>query len=382
MKKIENFTCIFIGFILKLFLGRISTRNIGVVGSSSGYGFTDNGKHLFLYCLESNVDLYFVTKSFKLYKDLSSKYGSKVIFNYSLRGLSIILRARYYFFTHNEADVVFIHNRKTKIVCLFHGMPIKCIIHDYKGKGLRKNKFVSWLFKKYAVGFFSKDISLIVATGEFFREFLSSAWRNTNVKVMSYPRIDYLVERLRNNISVKKDMQRILYMPTHRDYGFGELNPLIFYNDVAFQSFLASFRYEIKYRLHPNMKSRLLSLPDYDIIKEFLDKNQDSQDSLFEADVLISDFSSCVFDYLVCEKPIVFYHYDQYAENDNPIYFEVESLDIGPVVKTEEELKMVLTKIISDESYRQELIEKVIKNKRKYLNIEYGRRDYDKLFLE
>jgi len=375
MNKFYNLLSIVSGFFIKYLFQNVAVDDIIIIGSSTGNGFSDNGKHLFIYWHKQNKKAFFVTRSFQVYKRLKQEFGPQILYNYSFRGISKIIRAQYYFFTHNEADILFAHNKKTQIICLFHGMPIKCIYNDYRGKGPRKNKIVSALFKKFAVGFKTQEFDLIVSTGAFFNKFLKSAFQNENVKVLSYPRINYLADRIRSHSVSSTGYKTILYMPTHRDYGFGSLNPFIFYNDTEFLNDLSKQYYEVRYRFHPNMTKSLEKVEE-NFNKEMLDKNLDAQDALSSADILISDYSSCVFDYLICEKPIVFYHYDDYETADNNLYYKVETLNIGPVVKTEAELKNIITKIVADQIYRNGLIENIKRIKNKYVEETNGWNDY------
>ena len=62
------------------------------------------------------------------------------------------------------------------------------------------------------------------------------------------------------------------------------------------------------------------------------------------ADVLVTDYSSSMFDFAVTGKPLVFYTYDleTYRDVDRGFYFELEPVAPGPVVRTQAELTTVL----------------------------------------
>ncbi|MDQ6723712.1 MAG: CDP-glycerol glycerophosphotransferase family protein [Thermoproteota archaeon] len=386
MKKMSSLLQLSFGFLLKVLFNNVRTENIIVVGSSSGKGFTDNGKHLFLYFLPHKKNIFFVTKSYPLYKELRKKYGVQVLYNFSYSGIRKILQARYYFFTTNRGDIVYSFNPKTKKVHLGHGMPIKCAGYDYKGKGVRKNKFVTNLFEKYAVGFANEDVDNIISTALFFNSFLATAWNNDKVVVMSYPRNNYLEDQkncIRKDGGIKGSSghpKKILYMPTHRDYGYGKINPFIFYDDPKFRSYLADSGHEIKYRFHPNMRKALLKEEREYNLTDLIDTNSDAQDAMADADVLISDYSSCVFDFLICEKPIIFFLYDDYSKDDNQIYYPVSSLDIGPIAKNQDELRDILIRIVSDTLYRNSLIENIKLVKDRYLARTNGWEDFQVFF--
>ena len=79
------------------------------------------------------------------------------------------------------------------------------------------------------------------------------------------------------------------------------------------------------------------------------------------ADVLVTDYSSIIFEYAVLKKPMIFYAYDleDFRENGRDFYEPYESFVPGPVVRDEEslirEVQSALDKaVISDTSQTKE----------------------------
>ena len=62
------------------------------------------------------------------------------------------------------------------------------------------------------------------------------------------------------------------------------------------------------------------------------------------ADILITDYSSCFFDYLITDRPIIHYayDYDYYKNRDRGLYYDIKDVASGPVVETEEELLVAI----------------------------------------
>ena len=60
-------------------------------------------------------------------------------------------------------------------------------------------------------------------------------------------------------------------------------------------------------------------------------ENCESQELLDAADVLITDYSSCYIDFLLLNRPIIFYNYDMeaYQSNDRKLYFEYNEVTPG-----------------------------------------------------
>lgn len=95
-------------------------------------------------------------------------------------------------------------------------------------------------------------------------------------------------------------------------------------------------------KLHPaaynNMLLKGKKLGDGDFWLDVSDI-RDINDILPVADILVTDYSSVIFDWLLLDKPIVYYVYDQdeYA-GDRGLYFSFDEYVYGSVAKTGDEL--------------------------------------------
>lgn len=80
---------------------------------------------------------------------------------------------------------------------------------------------------------------------------------------------------------------------------------------------------------------------------------------LFAADVLITDYSSIVFEYALLDKPMYFYAYDleQFERDSRGFYENYESFVPGKVVKTTKELFSSLQETDQFEDKRKEFID-------------------------
>ena len=92
-------------------------------------------------------------------------------------------------------------------------------------------------------------------------------------------------------------------------------------------------------KLHPFCKER------FEIGEEFensiidLSSEDELNDLLFITDLLVTDYSSCIFEASLLNIPMVFYAFDleEYVR-DRDFYYEFESFAPGKIVKTQEEL--------------------------------------------
>jgi CDP-glycerol glycerophosphotransferase len=91
-------------------------------------------------------------------------------------------------------------------------------------------------------------------------------------------------------------------------------------------------------RLHRNVKERPTSARS-DFVLDVSD-HPDIADLYLAADVLVSDYSSAVYDFAVTGKPILLFapDLDRYRDSVRGMYFDYEDWAPGPVSTTQEDL--------------------------------------------
>lgn len=166
-----------------------------------------------------------------------------------------------------------------------------------------------------------------------------------------YPRNDLLSRpdagevraKVRAALGVPQDAQVILYAPTWRDdevfTGDDREVPLAL--DPAALVSGAPGRV-VLLRAH-NMvtgRSRAVSSPGVVDASYY----PDVAELYAAADVLVTDYSSAMFDFAITGRPIVFYAYDleRYHESIRGFYFDLFANPPGPVARTQDELLAVL----------------------------------------
>ena len=83
---------------------------------------------------------------------------------------------------------------------------------------------------------------------------------------------------------------------------------------------------------------------------------KDLSSLIMAADILITDYSSIIFEYCITEKPMIFFAYDleDFSDNGRGFYEDYESYVPGPVAGTVDEV----IDIIEKEKYSEEKIRK------------------------
>lgn len=135
----------------------------------------------------------------------------------------------------------------------------------------------------------------------------------------------------------------ILYAPTWREYESNGLCDSRFEPPIDFDKLYEVLKTEntemiVKYHYYVKEK------PDF---AKYGGVIRDSEKDIAElyplCDMMITDYSSTMFDYAVLKRPMVFFAYDlERYERENGFYFEYQKLVPGPFVRTQEELFAVL----------------------------------------
>lgn len=93
-----------------------------------------------------------------------------------------------------------------------------------------------------------------------------------------------------------------------------------------------------------------------------IDKPVNVQELLRFSDVLISDYSGVILDYLLLDRPIMYYiyDYDDYKNNDSGLYYDIEAYGAGIVARSFEEicygLEQILEKKIDDSAGKRKVV--------------------------
>lgn len=312
-------------------------KNRYAFGSSRG-SFNDNAKYLFLYTAQHcpDVDVAWVSLSGATARQVRS-YGFKAYSVFSLKGVWYALTSRYWFFNSYTSDIMFCLSGRAMCVNLWHGLAIKRIEYNITSgplAGLYAKTDLGMMFTHPQV-FRKPDYILSsssLQTGQF-----STAFRVPENRCLEfgYPRCHVLLcdeEERMLHITHFEPQQTIdlvarlrqyskvyIYMPTWRDsqrtvftqsMDLGRLN-----------SVLADHNEIVLLKPHSNVEVDA-SMLNYSNIT-FIDGKQDVYPIMPYTDVLITDYSSVIYDYLLMEgKDVILYlyDYDDYAQGRSFIF--------------------------------------------------------------
>ena len=158
--------------------------------------------------------------------------------------------------------------------------------------------------------------------------------------LLAPPRADGVRERVRRELGLEDGRTAVLYTPTWRDDAFWEggldADPLA----LDIDRFAAELGEDtvLLLRLHYKLTGRLRALEHPAVLD--VSRHPEVADLYLAADVMVTDYSSTMFDFAVTGKPLVFYTYDfdRYGEELRGFYFDLSAEPPGPLVSTTEEL--------------------------------------------
>ena len=161
--------------------------------------------------------------------------------------------------------------------------------------------------------------------------------------VLSSARAPQVRVRVRAGLGIDEGARVVLYAPTWRDDAYFD-DPLA---DVPLALDVAALTRELPgtvvlLRLHYLQSLRLaaLDLPDVHDVSRY----PDISELYLAADVLVTDYSSSMFDVAVTGTPILLFAYDLAAYRDElrGFYFDLDEIAPGPVLSTSEQVVAAL----------------------------------------
>ena len=309
-------------------------ENLLIFGAYQGESFLGNTKYLFLYLNEfSNYECVWVSRSKEVVRELKER-GYFSLYAFTFKALSKLRKARCVFITHGKGDVLPIKfSKKTKLIFTWHGNPIKKVGFD--SPTLKNNRYDTKI-----LDILSKEISYIVVSSEDEKRKMETSYRVPleRIIVTGYARHDFLCNRTEEEINLfkeklglSKDIKNIiLYGPTFREEKIAKM-PFSKTNMIELDNFLKETNSILIFKAHPGV-TEIATIDLNNII--IPDSYLDPQELLLASDVLISDYSSIMFDFLLTgNKPIISFPYDlEFYKEERGLYYDYLKFIPAPIV--------------------------------------------------
>lgn len=265
--------------------------------------------------------------------------GARLVKRLTPRYFFTVARSKY--IVNNSRMPIFFKKREEQVyVQTWHGTPLKRLVYD-----MENNVMPGTNQEKYLENF-SREVNnwdYLVSPNKYSTEKFKTAFRfEKQFLEVGYPRNEYLhnhtekdVVQARAKYGIAEEDTVILYTPTYRDN-----------NNKGKGSYLQDIKLDLEMlnntpgikvlmRVH-YLVSQNLKLNDYENIID-VSKENDINELYVASDVLLNDYSSTMFDYLILNKPIVLFPYDldEYTNDIRGFYMEYNHLPAEQISTTE-----------------------------------------------
>lgn len=330
-------------------------KNTWVFGAWKGTSYSDNSKYFYEYVNEfkPEINAVWITKQENICQALRKK-GYKAVKYPSKEAFKYLAKAYYLIETEGNRDIGMYPVGRAKVIQLWHGIPAKKMAwhDDY-----------SWLKKKLIdLEYGSHKKSIWISSSEYYSKILSETFKihKKNFQILGHPRSDaaFLLQEsdLIKEIKEKRNKCKIItYMPTHRNFGIDFDFEYIINGLNSIDNILEENNVVLVYKPHPN-EIKLLYNYKYEwkniiIPKEDTVEFVDAYSYIYMCDGLISDYSSIIYDYLIINRPIVLFNYDEanYCEKDAGICTEYYQYPVGPICKTWEQMINMMIQLLNND---------------------------------
>lgn len=288
-------------------------------------------------------------------------------------------KAKYFITNSNLPKDIFKKRNQTYIQC-WHGTPLKRLGHDIINNTTNAMNTKREIEKRYNHEI--KKIDYFISPSSFATKHFKSAFnmnklnKENIILEYGYPRNDYLInyqtkdiEKIKKQLNIPLHKKVIFYAPTWRDNQHVSNLGYVYKNTIDFDFLNKQLgdEYVILYRPHYLANENF----NYKKYKNFVIDitNIDDINNLYIiSDILITDYSSVLFDYAILKRPMIFYMYDkdEYENELRGFYFSIDNLP-GKIVTNEKDIVKIINNI---EIYQQENLNKYnrFNEKFNYLN--------------
>ena len=315
---------------------------------------------------KGNLD--YIKKEFEKRGDFQFNFFYKDKLSFS--SFKRLATSRYVFLNDNFFPLAFMNFKKdTKVIQLWHAPGA---FKKFGASSDNKSRNI--------LGKISRNIDYLITSSDNIEDYYSEAFQinKSKIKSLGLPRADYYfknhnLDKLRDNFDSKypiaKNKKIVLYAPTFRDNQHNK-NTYSHSLNLDLKKVHKSLgdNYVVALRLHYLVSESLAGgLPDGVID---VSNYPDITKLYLVSDLLITDYSSVMFDFSLTNKPMYFYMYDlkEYRDILRGFYFDISELP-GAILETEENLISAL----NDKDYEIKYRDKYQSFRNKYVYLDDGK---------
>lgn len=316
-----------------------------VFQSTTGMNYSCNPRGIYEQLLEENQQY----KTVWVVNNIQSKIpgNPKIVKQYSLKYYYYMARGKF-FINNGNFPNFYVKRKQTIHIQTWHGTPLKKLGFDIDPSSPSyKENTSKQLMKRIA------RWDYLVAPNEYTGKILQRAYKFENKMLnIGYPRNDIFykpdeiklkhIKETKEYLNIPMNKKVILYAPTWRDNEFHQGLANEPYNfKFNLERFVEKFgdEYVLLVRLHPREAVRC-QIKEYENVVYNVTNFDDIKLLYLISDILITDYSSVMFDFANTKKPIIFFAHDieRYSSTLRGFYFDLYEEAPGPIVTKEGEL--------------------------------------------
>lgn len=309
-----------------------------------GGGYGDNGKYIVKKLIEENLDcdIVWLVNEKLINKSVFPK-NVRVVKYGSFKSLYELATAKLWI--DNSRKSFYPPKRKNQYyIQTWHGgISLKQIEKDAENKLSRD--YVNNAIKD------SKMANLFISNSDFCTKMYKSAfWYDGDILECGSPRCDILInkdkkikDKIVKDFEINKNSRILLYAPTFRNDENTDIYNIDFNKLIEVLEKKFGGVWNILVRLHPNIADKV-DFMEYSKKIKNATKYDDMYELLAASDILITDYSSTMFEFSLVNKPVILYAPDleSYIEERN-FYFDIINLPY-PLSRNNGELFNIIEK--------------------------------------
>ena len=272
-------------------------------------------------------------------------------------------------------------NKKTKYIQTWHGTTLKKLGLDMDYMDMSGSQNIKRYHDEFKKN--SSKWEYLISQNSYSSEIFKRAFAfNGKMLEIGYPRNDILInnnnkdyiDQIKSKFNIPKEKKVILYAPTWRDNEYYEGGKYKFATKMDFdkmkEALSDDFVLIVKY--HYLVKDNI-DWKKYDDFIIECDAKWDIQELYLASDIMITDYSSVMFDYAILRRPMLFFTYDLdfYKNSLRDFYFDMLEEVPGPLVENTGDLVEEI-KNLNIEEYEAKYGEKYNNFQRKYNEFDKG----------
>lgn len=362
--------------LIKIFIYYIYTffpinKNLIVFESNRGLSYSCNPKYIY-------EELFNYNRNYKCvwsFQNTDSKINGNAIKvkRFSIKYYYYLATAKYWI-QNGEFGKKIKRRKGTIYINTQHGTPLKKMGVDIPYLSHKKKMFDK-----------SRKWDYLISPNAYTTQIMRRAYNfSGEVLETGYPRNDLFYQKnnpesilaLKKSLGLPLDKRLILYAPTYRDSSI-IANPhsrrvgFDFKIDLDLFHEKLSKEYVFILRLHHLIAQEIDTEKYNGFILNFSGANYNIQELLLISDILITDYSSVMFDYANLKRPMLFYTYDidEYQNDIRGFYLDFPKIAPGPLLSDNVEL---LHAIMNIDRVKKDFDEKLVKFSNRFCRLEDG----------